>query len=168
MTDYDALVRYWESVRAKVKVSRVHVVTGPGVQGTVPPPAFAFGDTPEQADELLALVLAGRKTATSTAVAELSESDPAPQVGDVAIVLDGAQRPRALIRTTAVTEVAFRDVTPAHAAAEGEGDGTLEHWRREHERFWRSVLGDDAFSPDLPVLCETFQLVDPSLPGRTS
>ena len=30
---------------------------------------FAFGDSPELADELLALVLAGRKTATCAALA---------------------------------------------------------------------------------------------------
>ena len=158
----DALVRYWESVRAKVKVSRAHVVMGPGVQGTVPPPAFSFGDSPELADELLGLVLTGRKTATSTAMAELSDDEPAPRVGDLWIVLDGRECPRALIRTTSVTQVAFRDVTPAFAAAEGEGDGSLEHWRREHERSWRRVLGDDAFGPDMLVLCETFELIDPS------
>lgn len=156
-----SLVQYWEAVRAKAKVSRTHVVTGAGSEGTVPPPAFAFGDTPELADELLELVLAGRKTATSTAVAEVGDG-PAPRVGDLWIVLDGRGHPRALLRTTRVTEAAFRDVTPAHAAAEGEGDGSLEHWRAEHERYWRRVLGDDAFSPELGVLCETFQLIDPA------
>lgn len=160
--DDGALVRYWESVRAKAKVGRVAVVTGPDVRASVPPPAFAFGDSAELADSLLALVLSGRKTGTTTAVEELGE-EPAPRVGDLWIVLDGAARPRALIRTTRVVECAFRDVTPAFAASEGEGDGSLEDWRREHERYLRRVLGEEAFSPDLRVLCETFQLVDPAL-----
>lgn len=156
-----SLVQYWEAVRAKAKVSRAHVVTGAGAEGTVPPPAFAFGDTPELADELLDLVLTGRKTATSTAVAELADG-PAPRVGDLWIVLDGRGNPRALLRTTSVTEVAFRDVTPAHAAAEGDGDASLEQWRGEHEQYWRRVLGEDAFSPEMGVLCETFRLIDPA------
>lgn len=162
MDDLDALVTYWESVRAKARIGRIAVVTGPGALASVPPVAFAFGDGPELADELLGLVLAGVKTGTSTAVAELGEEAP-PREGELAIVLDGAGHPRALIRTTSVVQCAFRDVTPDFAASEGEGDRSLAYWRREHERYWRRVLGDERFSEDIEVLCETFEVLDPEV-----
>ncbi|HCX86290.1 MAG TPA: ASCH domain-containing protein [Micrococcales bacterium] len=162
MGEDEAIVAYWESVRAKAKVGRLPVVLGPGALAAVPPPAFRFGDAPELADELLRLVLDGVKTATSTAQAELGPDDAAPAAGDLWIALDGAGHPRALLRTTDVVETAFRDVTPAFAEAEGEDDRSLESWRREHERYWRRVLGDDRFDEDMVVLCERFEVLDPA------
>ena len=50
-------------------------------------------------------VLARSRTELSTPRAEFAEEDDLPQVGDLAIVLDGAAHPRALIRTVEVTEV---------------------------------------------------------------
>ena len=78
-------------------------------------------------------------------------------------MLDGAGHPRALIRTTDVQALAFRDVTEEQAAAEGEDDRSLASWRREHERCFRRVLAGGAaeFSEDLPVAMETFELLYP-------
>lgn len=51
---------------------------------------FSFGDSPAMADELLALVLAGAKTATCGALRDFPEGSPArPVVGRRDIVLDG-------------------------------------------------------------------------------
>ena len=44
---------------------------------------FSFGDSPEMADELLALVLAGKKTAT---VSVILEDEQAPTVGALQLV----------------------------------------------------------------------------------
>ncbi len=130
----------------------------------LPPPAWSFGDNPELADQLLDLVLAGTKTATATLVAELEQAgEPVPGRGDLSIVLDGVGHPRALIRTTDVQVLAFRDVTEEQAAAEGEDDRSLASWRREHEEYFRRVLAGGAaeFSEDLPVAMETFELLYP-------
>ena len=32
----------------------------------------------------------------------------------------------------------------------------------EHEKYWRRVLGDDAFRADLPIVTERFELVYPT------
>ena len=56
--------------------------------------SFSFGDTPELADELLGLVLAGTKTATCWAA---SEGLKGVEVGKRWIVKDGQGRPRAVI-----------------------------------------------------------------------
>ena len=93
----------------------------------------------------------GARPATALAVAELAQVGlEVPRVGDLSIVVDGAGDPRALLRTTEVEVVPFDQVTAEHAAAEAEGDGTLESWRAQHEASWRRVLGE-AFSPSLEV-----------------
>ena len=128
------------------------------------PEAWGFGATPPQADDLLSLVLAGTKTATASSLRDYEvDGDPVPAAGDLSIVLDGSGVPRALIRTIAVDIVPFREVTADHAVAEGEGDLSLEWWRAAHERFWRTHSSDPrGFEPDMPVVCERFELLHPS------
>ena len=172
-TDDDALadevVAFWEAARARAKIGRLPVVTGVGVAAAMAPPAWSFGDNPRLADELLALVLAGRKTGTATAVPELDATGEAmPRVGELSIILDGAGHPRALIRTTGVRVVRLGDVDEEFAASEGEGDGTLASWRADHERYWgRTLAGTGTpIDDELPVICETFELLYPQAPGR--
>jgi len=163
----DEIVAFWETARAHAKIGRLPVVTGVGVTAAVPPPAWAFGDSPELADELLALVLAGVKTATATSVAELEAAgEPIPRVGDLSIVLDGAGHPRALLRTTEVRRARFGDVDEDFAASEGEDDRTLASWRREHLKYFGRVLAGTGtpVDDDLEVVLETFEVVYPRLP----
>src|SRR4051812_11942034 len=59
---------------------------------------FSFGDSPEMADELLALVLSGKKTATCGALAQFAPGGEAmPAVGRRDVVLDGHGRRVAVI-----------------------------------------------------------------------
>lgn len=160
----DEIVTFWETARARARIGRLPVVTGVGVAAAIPPPAWSFGDSPDLADALLGLVLAGRKTATASTVAELEAAgEPVPRVGDLSIVLDGGGHPRALIRTTAVEVVPMGGVTAAFAASEGEGDGSLESWRSDHTRYWRRTLAGTGIEVDdaLPVVCETFEVLYP-------
>ena len=165
----DEVHEFWEMARGRARVGRLDAVMGATASSTVPPPAWAFGDNPTLADELLGLVLDGRKRATATAVPELeAEGEELPTVGELSIVLDGAGHPRALIRTTHVDVVPMGEVTEEFAALEGEDDRTLASWRREHERYWRRVLAgtDVEVDDDLEVLLETFELLYPSPPRR--
>ena len=157
-----AISDFWEVARGHAGVGDLAIFTGSGVDVATPPPAWSFGDDARLADELLALVLEGTKTATSTAEASLThEGEPMPVVGDLSILLDGAGWPRALIRTTSVETVPFAEIRADVAAAEGEDDRSLDSWRREHEVYFRRVLeGTGAeFGPDLPVVVERFEVV---------
>jgi uncharacterized protein YhfF len=118
--------------------------------------SFAFGDSPELADELLALVLAGRKTATCGALRDYPEGDAAmPVVGRRDIVLDGRGEPAAVIETLEVTIQRFDAVDGLFAVEEGEG--TYEEWRAAHEAYFGRNGG---FSPDMMLVCERFRLVE--------
>lgn len=124
--------------------------------------AWQFGDHKQLADELLALVLAGTKTATAAAVWEFEAQDEAiPRPGDLSIVLDGDGRPACIIETTAITVQPFNDVPADFAYDEGEDDRTLESWRREHIKYWNRALPriGRSFRTDMPVVCERFRVI---------
>jgi uncharacterized protein YhfF len=160
----DDLELFWAEARKVAGLTRLAAIIGVGATESLTPPAWSFGDNAEMADELLALVLAGRKTATSSARWEWEADDePLPVSGDLAIVCDGSGEPQALLRTVAVDVVPFDRVTAEHAAAEGEGDGSLESWRRAHEAYFSAALArvDRTFAPDMPVVLERFELLHP-------
>ncbi|MGN7286864.1 ASCH domain-containing protein [Shouchella rhizosphaerae] len=124
--------------------------------------AWAFGNTEEMADELAELVLAGKKTATSSnyTLYEL-EQEPLPKVGQHHVLLNGKGEAVAVIMTTAVTVIPYNQVTEEHAFLEGEGDRSLAYWQNVHEPFFTQELETHglAFHPDIPVLCEQFKVV---------
>lgn len=123
------------------------------------PDAFAFGATAEQADCLLALVVDGVKTATSSSFVEYEyDGVPLPRQGDISIVTSSFGEPRAVILTTTVQVVPFQNVSAQHAVREGEGDKSLANWRAVHEEFWRSS-SRSGFAIDMPVVCEEFRVV---------
>ena len=129
-----------------------------------PPSAWHFCDNAEDADACAALVLAGRKRATAPSRWGLeARGEPLPRPGDLHVVTDWSGVARCVIRTTAVEVVPVRDVTAAHAAAEGEGDGSLAFWRRVHRAYYERELAGTPYVPrdDMPVVCEQFEVVFP-------
>ncbi|MEK3713384.1 ASCH domain-containing protein [Paenibacillus sp. FSL R7-0333] len=151
MTLTPEIAKYWESYLVK------HPEAADKFDS-----AWAFGDNPRLADELLDLVLSGIKTGTAQN-AELIEAQglAMPFAGGLSILLDSQGQPRAIIETTKVEVVPFAEVTAEFAYSEGEDDRSLESWRYEHEVFFTRELGREGkpFDPDMRVVCETFQLV---------
>jgi uncharacterized protein YhfF len=112
---------------------------------------FSFGDSPELAEELAQLVLAGKKTATCWAVEDGTKTQPGKRM----VMLDGAGRPRAVLETVELTQRGYHEVDAAFAFDEGEDDRTLESWRRAHRNYF-TRLGK--FSPTMLLYCERFRL----------
>ena len=123
---------------------------------------WRFGDSDALCDELLALVLAGRKTATAGLLWDFEVgNEPMPVPGGYSIVTDSRGRPACLLQTTEVTVRPYADVPAAFAFDEGEGDRTLESWRRGHWAYFTrrcQALARPA-EPSMPVVCERFRLV---------
>jgi uncharacterized protein YhfF len=134
----------------------------------VTPDAFAFGDSPELADELAALVRSGRKRATASLPVEFTaEGLPLPSAGDVSIVTLSDGAPVAIIELAEVRHVPFHDVDAAFAADEGEGDGSLAWWQAAHRRYFGRVsarLGG-TFDEATPIICRRFRVVWTETPG---
>jgi len=113
---------------------------------------FSFGDSPELADELAALVLAGKKSATCWAASEGSKT----RVGKQWVVLNGLGVAVAVIETIELTQRRFDEVDEAFAFDEGEDDRTLASWRRAHRNYFGR---QGSFAPNMPLYCERFQLI---------
>lgn len=156
--DDNELDAFWDIAREHAGLAGVPVYTGENPVRTLRPPAWAFGATPEQSDELLRLVLDGTKTATASSHADYEEGEQLPAPGMLGIVLDGAGHPRALVVTVEARVVPFDQVDAAHARDEGEDDRSLEHWRAVHERFF-TEHADGGFVPDMPVVLERFRVL---------
>lgn len=119
---------------------------------------FSFGDSSELADELLALVLAGIKTATCGALRDFGPGgEVMPELGRHDIVLDGLGRPAAIVETIELAICRFDEVNAQFAYDEGEGARTLEAWRTNHRAYFERNGG---WSPDMKLLCERFRLVE--------
>jgi len=124
------------------------------------PEAWAFGDRPEVADELGALVQAGVKTATCSLLWEYeAEGEALPRPGDLSIILDGQGRPIGLIQLTEVWISPFDQVSAQHAYEEGEGDRSLDYWREVHWRVNAPVCQRLGRQPaqDMPLVCQRFR-----------
>lgn len=156
-----AVAAFWDVAKHRTNMVGVPGYFGPTPVESVPPPTWSFGGTPEQADELLHLVLGGIKTATASALWDYeAEGQALPEPGTLGIVLDGAGRPRALVMTTEISVVRFDEVEEEHARLEGEGDLSLAHWREVHEQLFTEFAAHDrGFGPDLPVVLERFRLL---------
>lgn len=159
--EHDELESFWADARIRAKINRVSGYLGVSAKEVLRPPAWSFDGDPGEADALLSLVLNGAKTATSSLRADYgAEGEQLPQYGSLSIVVDSADRPRALLRTTDVRIVPFADVDAAHARAEGEGDGSLEHWRAAHgELLATHSTGTAACDPSMLVVLETFEVL---------
>jgi uncharacterized protein YhfF len=123
-----------------------------------------YGDSPELMDELIQLVLSGKKTATCGSLWEWEAEDkPLPTVGDVWVELDGSGNPVCITETVEVTIRKYNEVDADFAREEGEGDLSLNYWREAHKNFFSRVLRkiDKEFSEDMPLVCERFRIIYP-------
>ena len=122
---------------------------------------FHFELTEKWAEELLRLVLIGKKKATASSLyAFEKENLRLPEVGDFSIVTNWAGEPKCVIQTSKVRILPFREMTYDICKLEGEDD-TLASWQRGHQRFFTEEgkeLGYE-FTEDLPVVFEEFEVV---------
>jgi uncharacterized protein YhfF len=123
----------------------------------LPPAEFAYPGPLR--DRLVAAILSGAKTSTSSLVDEYGDGEPLPAVGDRSAVVDSDGRRVAAIEVTAVEVVRLGDVDLAHAVDEGEGYETVAQWRDAHEGFWRRYAPSVALDDDTLVVAERFRLL---------
>ncbi|MCC9173841.1 ASCH domain-containing protein [Arthrobacter sp. zg-Y179] len=124
-----------------------------------------FGDSPAMADELLALVLDGRKRATSSHVADyVPDGEPLPRIGTHWIVCDGTGASKAILRTVELRLGTFADADEAFAYDEGEDDRSLASWQREHRKFWERTAAarGGSWSEEDELVFERFDVVWPA------
>lgn len=119
--------------------------------------AWPFGDSPELANELAALVIQGRKTATCSAALAYQDGTEAPEPQGYSIILSGEGEPVCVIQTCSLQTIRFSQVDETLAQKEGEGDLSLTYWRREHRKFFER---HGLFDENMPLVFEEFILVE--------
>lgn len=119
--------------------------------------AFGGDDDRELADELVRLVLAGTKRATTSLPSLFEDAgEDLPRPGDHSVVVDGRGVARCVIETTEVEVRPFAEVDARFAHDEGEGDRSLASWREMHLRFFASQ--GTTVEDTTAVVCERFAL----------
>ncbi|MCD2138405.1 ASCH domain-containing protein [Salinicoccus halitifaciens] len=121
--------------------------------------AWPYGSVP---NELAELTQKGIKTATASAyeLYEL-ENEPVPEPEDFSIILDSTGEAVCIIRTTRIDVVPFDEVTADFAWKEGEGDRSLQYWRKVHTEFFEEEYARHgmSFNEKIKVVCEEFERV---------
>ena len=119
--------------------------------------AWQMGDSPELASELANLIKKGIKTASCGSFASYQQEESAPRIGSYNIILDGQNVPVCVIRLVSLQLVRFCDINEEFARKEGEGDLSLEYWKKEHQRFF---IREGHFSEDMELIAEEFVVVE--------
>ena len=126
--------------------------------------AVAFGDGAGMASELAELTVAGTKRATAGLARQFGPGKEAPPVlGGFVVLVDGADRPRAIWRTTEIRCGPLNSVDERFAWDEGEGDRTREWWLSAHRRFFgrRAAAEGFAMHDAIETMFERFEVVWP-------
>jgi hypothetical protein len=98
--DHEELRVFWDLARFHAKLNAAPTYFGPTTLESVPPPAWAYGESAEESDAFVAQVLADEK-GTTTAT-EVDYAGELPQSGVLSILCDGSGVPRALVEVTDV------------------------------------------------------------------
>jgi uncharacterized protein YhfF len=139
------------------KLSAYGITLPPG-----PVHADGYGDSAELSKELLSLIRSGRKRAgTGLLWGYEHDGEHIAKAGDIEIVLDHLGEPALVTRIISSEVVPYCEVTAAYAAIEGEGDGSLEYWRKAHWAFFTRECKRIGREPteSMPVICNVFEVL---------
>ncbi|MBV7280958.1 ASCH domain-containing protein [Corynebacterium sp. TAE3-ERU30] len=138
------------------------------LRGRIPVGEYAFPGPLR--DQLVAAIMDGRKTTTTGLVVEYEHEgiDPLQLLGGYELVVDSADEPVCVTRTTSVRVVPLHQVDLQHCRDEGEGYDSVAEWEHAHREFWeseefRADLGAAGVSLDAhtPVVLLRFEVIDP-------
>lgn len=119
--------------------------------------AWAFGDTPEMADELADRVAKGIKTASCCSLSSFNHQDDSSAIGGYSIILNSQGEPVCVIRLVSLRIIRYCDVNEAFARKEGEGDLSLGYWAQGHKDFFQR---EGSFDAAMELVAEEFELVE--------
>lgn len=124
--------------------------------------AYHFCADEENANICASLVLKDEKRATAGLLWSYeAEEEALPVIGQLNVITNWAGEPQCVVETTGVEVRSFSEVDAAFAFEEGEGDKSLDHWKKEHWKFFSAECAQIGRQPDkeMPVVLERFMLV---------
>lgn len=126
------------------------------------PKTIHFCDNEEDANTCVNLVKKGIKRATSDSLLGLQyRNEKLPKIGDFTIVTDWEGKAQCIVETTKVTLKPFFSIDAEYAQLEGEGDKSLEHWKKVHWEYYRRELEEFERLPreSMFIVCQEFEKI---------
>ena len=126
------------------------------------PKTIHFCNNEQDANECAKLVKQGVKRATSHSLLALqNRNEPLPKIGDFLVVTDWEGTAQCIVETTKVTLKPFFAIDTEYANSEGEGDKSLDHWKKTHWDYYTTELKKFEREPreSMIVVCQEFEKV---------
>ena len=126
------------------------------------PRTVHFCDNEKDANECAKLVKKGIKRTTSHSLLGLQyRKEPLPKVGDFTVVTNWEGKAQCIVRTTGVKFKPFFSIDETYAKLEGEGDKSLEYWKKTHWEYYERELEPFNRVPreSMIIVCEEFEKV---------
>ena len=124
--------------------------------------SYYFCNDEESANNLACLVVQGEKRATASLLWSYeADHEPLPEVGQLSVITNWNGEPQCIVEVTEVEIKPFNKVTAEFAFTEGEGDKSLEYWRRVHWEFFGMECAEMGKEPteDMHVILEQFKVI---------
>jgi uncharacterized protein YhfF len=124
--------------------------------------SYYFCSDEESANHLASLVIKGEKRATASLLWSYeADSEPMPEVGQLSVITNWDGEPQCIVEVTDVEIKPYNEVTAEFAYREGEGDKSLEYWRRVHWDFFSMECEELGKQPseDMLVILEQFNVI---------
>ncbi|WP_415062481.1 ASCH domain-containing protein [Bdellovibrio sp.] len=126
--------------------------------------ADLFCNNEKEANELAILVNKGIKRATAQSLWSIQKTGgQLPSVDGIFVVTDWDRNAVCIVKTTKVSIIPFNKISEENAYREGEGDRTLQYWRRVHIKFYKEEFEKMGliFNESMPIVFEEFEKVFP-------
>lgn len=126
------------------------------------PASFYFCDNEKDANECAELVVKGIKQATATSLWWYETNhEPIPEVGEKFIITDWDGNAKAIVEVTRIEPTPYNKISSEFARTEGEGDKSIEYWRRVHKAYYTREMEfyDQEFDESMTIICEYFKTI---------
>ncbi len=126
------------------------------------PKTIHFCDNEKDANECATLVKKGIKKATSHSLLGIQcRKENLPKIGDFKVITDWSGKAQCIVKTTSIKFKPYFSIDEAYAQLEGEGDKSLNHWKKTHWEYYSRELSSYNRVPreSMIIVCETFEKV---------
>ena len=106
-------------------------------------------------NKLIDLVLSNKKMATSSLFIDETNL---PVIGEESIICYDDDTFACIVKTVDYKIIKFNEMTEEYAKLEGEGDLSLEYWKKVHYDFFKSI--NSSFNEDSKIIFEIFEVVN--------
>jgi len=126
------------------------------------PKTIHFCDNEEDANTCVRLVKQGVKKATADSLLGLQyREERLPKIGDYYVVTDWEGEAQCIIKTTKVRLKPYFSIDEEFARLEGEGDKSLEYWKKVHWDYYTRELEPYGRVPrdSMIIVCQEFEKI---------